>query len=178
MNNHSARPTGSITMPQTHDHLLKVLTTTRGAVERESGRGRGMPCSWSNERESPRIGSTLRRKEVTTVGKSRAIAIDAEQRGISLIVAAPPSTLLTFTNRARTKEKVNMSPTSSLSLKLSLRNTMTGSSVQVHASKWTRVRITFLMILIYLETRTNLQRDMLVIPTCTSLSMHAPEVHL
>jgi hypothetical protein len=53
---------------------------------------------------------------VTIAGKSRANAIDAEQRDIGPADAAPPNTSLTFTNRARIK--ANMSPTSSLSLKL------------------------------------------------------------
>jgi len=147
-------------------------------VERESERGRGVPCSRSKERENPKVGSTPRRKEVTTVEKSKAIAIDAEQRGIGPIITAPPNTSLTFTSRARTRKKVNMSPTFSLSLKLSLRGTTTGSSVKVEASEWTRVRTTFLMTLINLETYSNLQRVMLAMLTCTSLVMYAPEEHL
>ena len=73
------------------------------------------------------------------MGKSKAIAIDAEQRGIGPVINTPPNTSLTFTSRAKTRVKVNMSPTSSLSLKLGLRSMTMGSSVQVEASEWTRV---------------------------------------
>jgi len=144
--------------------LLRVLATVVGAMERGSGRGGEVPCSKAKERESPRVESDLRRKRVTTMGKSKGIAIDAEQNGISPVHAAPPNTLLTFTNRARTKGKVNMSPTSSLSLKLSLRSATTRLSAQVvETSKWTKVRTTFLKItLIYLGTCNNLQNIMLV----------------
>jgi hypothetical protein len=45
-------------------------------------------------------------------------AIDTERGDIGLANAAPPNTSLTSTNRARIRGKVNMSPTSSLSLKL------------------------------------------------------------
>jgi hypothetical protein len=105
--------------------LLRVLAIAKGVVERGSGRGKEVTCSKAMERESSRVDSNPRRIEVTTVGKSEAIAIDAEQRGIGPVIATPPNTSLTFTNRAKIKGKVNMSPTSSLSLKLSLRGTTT-----------------------------------------------------
>jgi hypothetical protein len=85
-------------------------------VERESGRGKEVPCSKAREKGSPRVNSDPRRKEVTIAGKSRANAISTEQRDIGPADAAPPNTLLNFTNRARIK--LNMSLTSSLSLKL------------------------------------------------------------
>ena len=115
---------------------------------------------------------------MTIVGKSKAIAIDAEQRGIGPVIVAPPNTSLTFTSRVKTRVKANMSPTSSVSLKLGLRSATTGSSMQAEASEWMRVRTTFLMTLIYPETCSNLQRVMLAMPTCTSLVMYAPEEHL
>jgi hypothetical protein len=96
--------------------LPRFLATENGVVERESGRGKEVPCSRAREKESPRVNSDPRRKEVTIAGKSRANAIDAEQRDICPVDVAPPNTSLTFTSRARIK--VNMSPTSSLSLKL------------------------------------------------------------
>jgi hypothetical protein len=96
--------------------LPRVLATGNGAVGRGSGRGKEVPCSRARENESARVKSDPRRKEVTIAGKSRANAIDAEQRDTGPADAAPPNTSLTFTNRARIK--VNMSPTSSLSLKL------------------------------------------------------------
>jgi hypothetical protein len=97
--------------------LLRGLTTGNGVGERGNGRGKEAPCLKAREKRSPRVDLNPRRKEVTIVGKSRANAIDAEQRDIGPANAAPPNTLLTFTNRARIRGKVNMSPTSSLSLK-------------------------------------------------------------
>jgi hypothetical protein len=98
--------------------LPRVLATGNGAVERESGRGKEVPCSKAREKGSPRVNSNPRSKEVTIMGKSEANAIDAEQRDIGPADAAPPNTSLTFTYKARIRGKVNMSPTSSLSLKL------------------------------------------------------------
>jgi hypothetical protein len=96
--------------------LPRALTTGNGVVERGGGRGKEMPCSKARENGSPRVKSDPRRKEVTIAGKSRVNAIDAEQRDTGPADAAPPNTSLTFTSRVRIK--VNMSPTSSLSLKL------------------------------------------------------------
>jgi hypothetical protein len=96
--------------------LMRVLTTGTGAMERRSGRGKEVPCSKAKEKGSLRVNSDSRRKEVTIAGKSRANAIDTEQRDIGPADAAPPNTSLTFTKKARIK--VNMSLTSSLSLKL------------------------------------------------------------
>ena len=126
MNNHSTRPTGSITVPKAHSNVAE------SSCNHKRGHGKG---KWKGKRGAmfkvkgkgkPRVGLTPRRKEVTIVGKSKAIAIDAKRRGIGPIIAAPPSTSLTFTNRVRTREKVNMSPISSLSLKPSLKSTTTG----------------------------------------------------
>jgi hypothetical protein len=99
-------------------------TVAERSHNRKWGRGKG---KWKGKRGAlfkgkgkriPRVDLNPRRKEVTIVGKSRANAIDAEQRDIGPADAAPPNTSLTFTNRARIRGKVNMSPTSSLSLKL------------------------------------------------------------
>jgi hypothetical protein len=98
--------------------LPRVLATGNGAVERGSGRGRGkeVACSKAKEKRSPRVKSDPRRKEVIIAGKSRVNATYAEQRDIGPADVATPNTSLIFTNRARIK--VNMSPTSSLSLEL------------------------------------------------------------
>jgi hypothetical protein len=96
--------------------LPRVLATRTRAVEKGNGRGKEVPCSKAKEKGSPRVKSDPRRKEVTIAGKSRANAIDAEQRDIGPADVAPSNTSSTFTNRARIK--VNMSPTSSLNLKL------------------------------------------------------------
>jgi hypothetical protein len=98
--------------------LLRGLATENGAVERGNGRGKEVPCSKAREKGSPRVDLNPRIKEVIIVGKSRADAIDAEQGDIGLADPAPPNTSLTSTNRARIRGKVNMSPTSSLCLKL------------------------------------------------------------
>jgi hypothetical protein len=100
--------------------LPRVLATGNGAVERGSGRGKEVPCSKARENGSPRVKSDPRRKEVTIARKSRENAIGAEQRDTGPADAAPPNTSLTFTNRVRIK--VNMSPTSSLSLKAQKRD--------------------------------------------------------
>jgi hypothetical protein len=103
-------------------------------------------------------------------GKSKVIAIDAEQRDIGPVHAAPPNTLLTFTNKTKTKVKVNMSLTSPLSLKLNLRSATTYLLAQVVVtSKWMKVKTTFLEVtLIYMETYSNLHKVMLpnVMSTC------------
>jgi hypothetical protein len=91
--------------------LLRILST-------KNGREKEVPCSTAREKGNPRVDSNPRRKVVIIVGKSRANAIDAEQRDIGPADVAPPNTSLTFTSRAKIKGKVNMSPTSSLSLKL------------------------------------------------------------
>jgi hypothetical protein len=88
--------------------LLRGLATINGAGERKNGRGKG----------SPRVDLNPRRKEVIIVGKSKANAIDAEQGDIGPANAASPNTSLTSTNRAKVRGQVNVSPTSSLSLKL------------------------------------------------------------
>jgi hypothetical protein len=98
--------------------LLRDLATGNGVGERENGRGKEVPCSKARGKRGPKVDPNPRRKEVIIVGKSRANSIDAEQGGIGLANAAPPNTSLTSTNRARIRGKVNMSPTSSLSLKL------------------------------------------------------------
>jgi hypothetical protein len=105
--------------------LLRVLATTVGAVERGSGRGKEVPCSRAKERESPGVDPDPRREKVTMIRKSKVIAIDAEKRDIGPVHAAPPNILLTFTNRTKTKVKVNKSLTSPLSLKLNLRSAAT-----------------------------------------------------
>jgi len=99
-------------MPEAHANVAESSSNRKRGHGRESGRGRRVPCSRSKKREKPMVGLTPRRKMVTTVGKSKANAIDVEQRGIGPIIATPPSTSLTFTSKARTREKVNMSPTS------------------------------------------------------------------
>ena len=96
--------------------LLRALATTKGAVERGSGKGKEVPFSKAEERESPRVEPNPRRKKVTIAERSKVNARDAGQRDIGLVNAAPPGTGLTFTSKAR-KEKVNMSPTSPLSQK-------------------------------------------------------------
>jgi hypothetical protein len=98
--------------------LLRGLTTGNGAGERGNGRGKEVPYSKARGKGSPRVDPNPRRKEVIIVGKSRTNAIDAEQGDIGPADAAPPNASLTSTNRARIRGKVNMSPTSSLSLKL------------------------------------------------------------
>jgi hypothetical protein len=117
--------------------LLRVLAIGNGVVERESRRGKEVPCSKAKEKGSPRVNPDPRRKEVTIVGKSRANAIDAEQRDIGPVDAAPPNTSLTFTNKARIK--VNLSPTSSLSLKLRSATTYLLAQM-MKTSTWTEVR--------------------------------------
>jgi hypothetical protein len=140
--------------------LLRVLATVVGAMERGNGRGKEMPCSRPKERESPGADPDPRREKVTMMGKSKVIAIDAEQRDIGPIHAAPPNTLLTFTNRTKTKVKVNMSLTSPMSLKLNLRSATTAQVVVT--SKWAKVKMTFLEVtLIYMETCSNLHKVML-----------------
>jgi hypothetical protein len=89
-----------------------------GPGERGNGRGKEVPYSKARGEGSPRVDPNLRRKEVIIVGKSRANAIYAEQGDIGPANAAAPNTSLTSTNRARIRGKVNMRPTSSLSLKL------------------------------------------------------------
>jgi hypothetical protein len=98
--------------------LLRGLATGNGAGERGNGRGKVVSYSKARAKGSPRVDPNPRRKEVIIVGKSRANAIDVEQGDIGPADAAPPNTLLTSTNRARIRGKVNMSPTLSLSLKL------------------------------------------------------------
>jgi len=142
--------------------LLRVLTIAVGDVERGSRRGKEVLCSKAKEKESLRVESDPRRTKVTIMGKSKVIVIDVEQKGIGPIHVAPPNTLLTFTNKARIKGKVNMSLTSPLSMKLGLRSTTTCLSAQmVEMSKWTKVKTTFLkMTLIYMEACSNLQNIM------------------
>jgi hypothetical protein len=98
--------------------LLRGLATGNGAEKRGNGRGKEVPCSKARGKRSPRVDPNPRRKEVIIVGKSRANAIDGEHGDIGPADAAHPNTSLTSTNRARIRGKVNMSPTSSLSLKL------------------------------------------------------------
>jgi hypothetical protein len=98
--------------------LLRGLATGNGVGERGNGRGKEVHYSKARGEGSPSVDPNPRRKEVIIVGKSRANAIDAEQGDIGPANAAPPNTSLTSTNRARIRGKVNMSPTSSLSLKL------------------------------------------------------------
>jgi hypothetical protein len=98
--------------------LLRGLATRNGAGERGNGRGKEVPYSKARGKGSSRVDPNPRRKEVIIVGKSRANAMDAEQGNIGPADAAPPNTSLTSTNRARIRGKINMSPTSSLSLKL------------------------------------------------------------
>jgi hypothetical protein len=98
--------------------LLRGLATGNGGGERGNGRGKEVPCSKAKGKGSPRVDPNPRRKEVIIMGKSRANAINAEQGDIGPADVAPPNTSLTSTNRARIRGKVNMSPTSSLSLKL------------------------------------------------------------
>jgi hypothetical protein len=69
---------------------------------------------------------------------------------------------LAFTNKVITKYKVNMSSTISLSLKLKQRSTTTkivGANDE-DAQTLTKVRKTFLIRLIYLGNRNNLQNIM------------------
>jgi hypothetical protein len=89
-----------------------------GPGERGNGRGKEVPYSKARGEGSPRVDSNPRRKEVIIVGKSTPNAIYAEQGDIGPANAAPPNTSLTSTKRARIRGKVNMRPTSSLSLKL------------------------------------------------------------
>jgi len=49
--------------------LLRALATTKGAVERESGKGKEVPFSKAKERESPRVEPNPRRKKVTIAGE-------------------------------------------------------------------------------------------------------------
>jgi hypothetical protein len=98
--------------------LLRGLATENGAGEGGNGRGKEVPCSKARGKGSPRVDPNPRRKEVIIVEKSRANAIDAEQGDIGPADAAPPNTSFTSTSRARIRGKVNMSSTSSLSLKL------------------------------------------------------------
>jgi hypothetical protein len=72
--------------------FLRVLATAIEVLERESGRGREVPCSRSKERKSPGVDQDLKSEKVTTMGGSKAIAIDAEQRDTSPIHATPPQT--------------------------------------------------------------------------------------
>jgi hypothetical protein len=62
--------------------LLRGIATENGAGERGNGRGKDVPCSKAREKGSPRVDPNPRRKDVIIVGKSRANAIDAEQRDI------------------------------------------------------------------------------------------------
>jgi hypothetical protein len=144
-------------VPEAHANVAESSRNCKRGRGNGKWKGKEVTCSKAKERKNPRVGSNPRRKEVTIAGKSEANAIDAEQRGIGPVIATPPNTSLTFTNRARTKGKVNMSPTSSLSLKLSLKSTTTQPSVQVEASRWMKVRTAFLMTLTYLGTCSNLQ---------------------
>jgi phosphoribosyl-AMP cyclohydrolase len=118
MSNHSARPTGSIVVPEAH------ATVAERSRNRKWGWGKG---KWKGKRgalfkgkgkRKPNGRSEPEKKEVIIVGKSKANVIDAEQGDIGPADATPPNTSLTSTNRARISGKVNMSPTSSLSLKL------------------------------------------------------------
>ena len=43
--------------------LLRALATTKGVVERESGRGKEEPCSKAKKRESPKVEPNPRRKK-------------------------------------------------------------------------------------------------------------------
>jgi hypothetical protein len=83
--------------------LPRVLATGNGAVERESGRGKEVPCSKAREKGSPSVNSDPRRKEVTIAGKSRANAIDAEQRDIGPADAAPPKHLIDLYQQSKNK---------------------------------------------------------------------------
>jgi hypothetical protein len=74
--------------------FLRVLATAIEVLERESGRGREVPCSRSKERKSPGVDQDLKSEKVTTMGGSKAIAIDAEQRDTSPIHATPPPNTL------------------------------------------------------------------------------------
>lgn len=121
--------------------LRRVHATAKEVIEKGGGRGREVPRS--KAKESPMVGSNPRRKEVIIVGNSRANAIDAEQGAIGPVNVTPPNTSLTFTNKVITKGKVNMSPTSSLSLKLKSATTRSPAQV-VETSKWTKDRTTFL----------------------------------
>ena len=131
MNNHSARPTSSMAMPKAHANVAE------SSRNRSRGRGKG---KWKGRRGAmfkgkgkgkPKGRVEPKKERGDHWRKSKANAIDAEQRDIGPVHAAPPNTLLTFTNRARTKGKVNMSLTSPLSLKLSLRRATTWMSAQV-----------------------------------------------
>jgi hypothetical protein len=118
MSNHSTRPTGSIVVPEAHVTVVERSRNRKWGRERGNGRGKEVPCSKARGKGRPRVDPNPRRKEVIIVGKSRENAIDAEQGDIGPADAAPPNTSLASTNRARIRGKVNMSPTSSLSLKL------------------------------------------------------------
>jgi hypothetical protein len=118
MSNHYARPTGSIAVPEAH------ATVAERSRNQKWGRGKG---KWKGKRgalfkgkgrRKPKGRSEPEKEEVIIVGKRGANAIDAEQGDIGPANAAPPNTSLTSTNRARIRGKDNMSPTSSLSLKL------------------------------------------------------------
>ena len=135
--------------------LLRALATTKGAVERGSGKGKEVPFSKAKERESPRVEPNPRRKKMTIAGRSKVNATDSGQRDIGPVNDAPPGIWLTFTSRAR-KENVNMSPTSPLSQKL--RSATTWMLTQaVETSEWAKMRTTFLMTSTYLGTCSNLQ---------------------
>ena len=81
--------------------MLRALATTKGVVERGSGKGKEVPFSKAKERESPRIELNPRRKKVTIAGRSKVNATDAGQRDIGPVNVTPPDTWLTSTNRSR-----------------------------------------------------------------------------
>jgi len=135
MNNHSARPTGSIVVPEAHANVAESSRNRKRSRGKGKWKGKKGAMFKVKGKGNPKGRFDPKKERGDHSGKSKAIAIDVEQRGIGPVIAAPPNTSLTFTSRAKRRVKFNMSPTSSLSPKLGLRSTMTGSSVQVKASE-------------------------------------------
>jgi hypothetical protein len=82
MSNHSAQPTSSIAVPEAHATIAERYHNRKRGWERGNGRGKEVPCSKAREKGSPRVDPNPRRKDVIIVGKSKANAINAEQRDI------------------------------------------------------------------------------------------------
>ena len=164
MNNHSARPTGSMAVPEAHANVAE------NSRNRKRGRGKG---KWKGKRGAvfkdkgkgqPKERFEPKKEKGDHSGKEQGECYRCGAKGHWSRKCRTPKHLVDLYQQSKNKGKGQHESHFIAKPEAQLRSTTTRLSAQVvEMSKWMKVTTTFLKItLIYLGTCNNLQNIMLV----------------
>jgi hypothetical protein len=118
MSNHSTRPTGSMAVPEAHASVVERSRNWKWGWGKGKWKGKRGALFKGKGKRKPRGRSEPEKERGDHSGEEQGKCYRCVARGHWSRKCRTPNTSLTSTNRARIRGKVNMSPTSSLSLKL------------------------------------------------------------